>query len=174
MFKSILMKNKKAPFIGISKFLAVIALVVVFVSCSSDDMPSYDIQLAPITSVEFKLDDDVAIDSMTVGLEDKVHILPSYKLEQCQQFEGFTIERNPDDEKEYHVGAVIRVYEAESEQCINEPATGSGEMIFEPQGEGEYLFRFWIGVDSSNENQYLDYTLTVGDGEDHEGDNNEG
>lgn len=167
------MKNNKTPFNGISKILVLIALVVVFTSCNSDDMPSYDIQLAPITSVEFKLADDVAIDSMTVEVGDKVSILPTYELEQCQEFEGFTIERNPDDEKEYQVGAVIRVYEADAQQCQNTAAgTKSGEMIFEPQEDGEYLFRFWVGVDSSNKNQYMDYTLIVDtDGEDNDGDN---
>lgn len=155
------MLNPKLNIMKIVNLLIIAIFATTIISCSSDNSPNYSTELRAITNVDVN-------DSVSLNKNLKLDI--SYEqLGSCDEFAGFDMQLNNDDDVEdntYTVVAVSKVFFGEECKNYETPKIKNKEVKLKITKKEPYHFQFWQSNDTTQSPavpKFLEKTVYVKD-----------
>ncbi|WP_124979108.1 hypothetical protein [Nonlabens xiamenensis] len=117
-------------------------------SCSLDngDTVNINFEVVPVESVEMPA-------TFTFGQTYDIPV--TFNRNECQAFEGFTVESELNQRS---IGVVVATPEAD---CGPTDINETRDLRFLVASNGSYVFRFFSGFNQDQEPEYLEYTVIV-------------
>jgi len=131
------------------KFIFLLLITAVFMSCSLDKEPDRNFVVLPVESV-------VMPDSYTAGSVSQI-MIKYRRPTQCHIFDGFYFDVNGSERT-----IAIQAVKLNQNNCTDDTENlYEIPFDFRPTVSGEYTIKFWLGTDDNGIDQYLVHEIIV-------------
>lgn len=133
------------------KIIALLALIFIFNSCSTDDGPTYTLKLSPIESVELPTE-------FVLGQTYPITVHYTQPTT-CYYFNNLYYEK---DLNKRTIAVECAVKQSDDcQELTGEQAIGDYTFNFYVTSNGSYIFKFYQGKNASGEPIFLEYEVPV-------------
>lgn len=129
-------------------FFGILALVTILVSCSADEPQKYSLKVLPVESF-------ILPDTLFLG-ETQTFKIKYKRPSNCHYFEGFYYKKNLNQRT---IGITTSVLQENCQILTGTPT--EVELKFFTSNNGNYIFKFFKGLDTAGNNVYESVTIPV-------------